>query len=136
MPEAIGETEGAGKSAPKKEAKADPKGGAKQAEPGTKATGPGKAKPARIASAVAPGRRAPRGRAAARSCSAAGAQARVPGWYVVRSGDTLWAIAARHYGAGPRYTRIYAANRRSIRSPHRIFPCQRVYLPKAPARRA
>jgi nucleoid-associated protein YgaU len=54
----------------------------------------------------------------------------------VRSGDTLWAIAARHYGAGQRYTRIYAANRRRISSPHRIFPCQRVYLPKAIKRRA
>ena len=54
----------------------------------------------------------------------------------MKSGDTLWAIAARHYGAGWRYKRIYAANRRRIYSPHRIFPCQRVYLPQLRARRA
>jgi nucleoid-associated protein YgaU len=72
----------------------------------------------------------------ARSCAAAGAGISPPGWYIVQRGDTLWAIAARHYGAGWRYKRIYAANRRTLRSPHRILPCQRVYLPKVPARRA
>jgi nucleoid-associated protein YgaU len=53
---------------------------------------------------------------------------------VVKKGDTLWSIAERHYGAGRRYNRIYAANRRRIRSAHWIEPCQRVYLPR-PLRR-
>jgi nucleoid-associated protein YgaU len=53
---------------------------------------------------------------------------------VVKKGDTLWSIAERHYGAGRRYNRIYAANRRRIRSAHWIEPCQRVYLPR-PRRR-
>jgi nucleoid-associated protein YgaU len=69
-------------------------------------------------------------RAASRACSAAGEETGVPGWYVVKQGDTLWAIAARHYGAGWRYKRIHAANRRRIRSAHWIYPCQRLYLPR------
>ncbi|MBO0742826.1 MAG: LysM peptidoglycan-binding domain-containing protein [Hyphomicrobiaceae bacterium] len=69
-----------------------------------------------------------------RSCETAGAAIALPGWYVVKEGDTLWSIAERHYGAGRRYKRIYAANRRRIRSAHWIEPCQRVYLP-VPLRR-
>jgi colicin import membrane protein len=69
-----------------------------------------------------------------RSCERAGTAVELPGWYVVKEGDTLWSIAERHYGAGRRYKRIYAANRRRIRSAHWIEPCQRVYLPR-PLRR-
>jgi len=58
------------------------------------------------------------------------AEAKRPRTYVVRPGDTLWAIAKRHYGAGSRYRSIHAANRR-LRSPHSIHACQRVYLPPA-----
>jgi len=55
--------------------------------------------------------------------------------YTVKRGDTLWSIAERHYGAGRRYKRIYAANRRRVRSAHWIEPCQRIYLPR-PSRRS
>jgi len=65
------------------------------------------------------------------TCEAAGTEIGVPGWYVVKEGDTLWAIAKRHYGAGRRYRSIHAANRRRMRSPHSIHACQRVYLPPA-----
>jgi nucleoid-associated protein YgaU len=65
-----------------------------------------------------------------RSCESAGEQIEAPGWYVVQAGDTLWSIAHRHYGAGSRYRRIYAANRRHLSGPNRIWPCQRVYLPR------
>ena len=64
------------------------------------------------------------------SCEAAGGDVALPGWYVVKAGDTLWSIAERHYGAGWRYKRIHAANRRRIRDPHWIRPCQQVYLPR------
>jgi nucleoid-associated protein YgaU len=53
-----------------------------------------------------------------------------PTWYVVRRGDTLWGIAARHYGSGWRYQRIYRANARRLDAPDRIHPGQRLYLPR------
>jgi nucleoid-associated protein YgaU len=48
----------------------------------------------------------------------------------VRKGDTLSAIARRHYGTSRGYLRIRAANRRAIRSANMIHPCQRIYLPR------
>ena len=63
-------------------------------------------------------------------CKTAGASVQLPGWYVVKKGDTLWAIAERHYGAGARYRRIYKANQgRLRRGPDWIVPCQHLYLP-------
>ncbi len=63
-------------------------------------------------------------------CETAGASVQLPGWYVVKKGDTLWAIAERHYGAGARYRRIYKANQgRLPRGPDWIVPCQHLYLP-------
>ena len=64
-------------------------------------------------------------------CKTAGASVQLPGWYVVKKGDTLWAIAERHYGAGARYRRIYKANQgRLRRGPDWIVPCQHLYLPR------
>jgi colicin import membrane protein len=68
-----------------------------------------------------------------RACVAAGEGA-LPGWYVVKTGDTLWGISRRHYGAGRRYRRIAAANRRRLHGTTRIHPCERLYLPDAPRR--
>jgi colicin import membrane protein len=48
---------------------------------------------------------------------------------VVRRGDSLWRIARRHYGRGSKFRRIYRANRRKIRNPDLIFPCQRFRVP-------
>jgi nucleoid-associated protein YgaU len=64
-------------------------------------------------------------------CRAAGAEVALPGWYVVKTGDTLWAIAERHYGAGARYRTIFLANRERLRrGPDVIMPCQQLYLPR------
>ena len=49
--------------------------------------------------------------------------------YVVGRGDSLWNIAAQHYGDGKRYRRILRANGRRFRDPDAIERCQRVYLP-------
>src|SRR6185295_11167150 len=64
-------------------------------------------------------------------CPAAGIKVSLPGWYVVKTGDTLWAIAERHYGAGARYRTIFLANRERLkRGPDLIMPCQQLYLPR------
>jgi nucleoid-associated protein YgaU len=68
-------------------------------------------------------------------CEGAGNAVDLPGWYVVKKGDTLWSIAHRFYGAGQRYKRIFAANRRRVHSPHWIYPCQKLRLTR-PAHRA
>lgn len=60
---------------------------------------------------------------------------KVPGRYVVRRGDSLWRIARRHYRHGHRYRPIFYANRRKIRNPNLIYPCQRFYIPRYSARR-
>lgn len=49
--------------------------------------------------------------------------------YVVRAGDTLSAIAARHLGSRDRYSAIFRANRHKIRNPNVILPGQRLFLP-------
>ena len=67
-------------------------------------------------------------------CRGAGQRVALPGWYVVAKGDTLSAIALRHYGAAPRYRQIAAANRGRLRSRNLILPCQRLYLPRAARR--
>jgi nucleoid-associated protein YgaU len=76
-----------------------------------------------------------RKKASPATCKAAGRKARLPGWYVVKQGDTLSAIARRHYDRSGSYRRIRAANRRRIRNPHRIHACQRIYLPRLTRRR-
>jgi nucleoid-associated protein YgaU len=42
--------------------------------------------------------------------------------YTVAGGDTLWAIAERHYGDGSQYTRIFEANRDQLDNPDVIQP--------------
>lgn len=49
--------------------------------------------------------------------------------YVVQPGDTLWAIAHRHYRKGSRYPVIYRANQDRIVSPDIIRPCQKLVIP-------
>lgn len=49
---------------------------------------------------------------------------------IVRSGDTLWQIAERHYGNGRQFTQIFRSNREQIRNPNLIYPSQKLMLPK------
>lgn len=49
--------------------------------------------------------------------------------YTVKSGDSLWAIAARYYGNGAQYTKIYNANRDKISNPNLIYPGQVFTIP-------
>ena len=52
---------------------------------------------------------------------------------VVGKGDTLWDIAARVYGNGEMYERIFKANRDGISDPNRIFPGMSLNLPAVEA---
>lgn len=47
--------------------------------------------------------------------------------YIVKKGDTLWAIATRFYGSGPAWTRIASAN--AIKDPRRLGVGQRLVIP-------
>jgi nucleoid-associated protein YgaU len=49
--------------------------------------------------------------------------------YVIRRGDTLWAIAKRYLGSGLRYTAIFQDNRGKITNPNLIHPQQEVSIP-------
>jgi hypothetical protein len=48
---------------------------------------------------------------------------------VVQPGNSLWRIARRSYGEGPRYTVIYQANKSQIRDPDLIYPGQIFVVP-------
>lgn len=49
--------------------------------------------------------------------------------YTVQKGDSLWAIAAKYYGKGSEYTKIYKANGDKISNPNLIYPGQVLTLP-------
>lgn len=49
--------------------------------------------------------------------------------YTVQKGDSLWAIAARYYGKGSEYAKIYEANGDQISNPNLICPGQVLTLP-------
>jgi nucleoid-associated protein YgaU len=49
--------------------------------------------------------------------------------YTVADGDTLWAIAERHYGDGSQYTRIFEANRDQLDNPDVIQAGQVLRIP-------
>ncbi|MBM7571656.1 5'-nucleotidase C-terminal domain-containing protein [Aquibacillus albus] len=49
--------------------------------------------------------------------------------YVVKSGDTLWAIALSAYGNGAEWNKIFDANKDVISNPNQIFIGQKIILP-------
>ncbi len=51
-------------------------------------------------------------------------------YYTIKSGDTLWAIASQFLGNGAKYTEIFEANREVIEDPDKIFPGQKIRIPK------
>jgi nucleoid-associated protein YgaU len=50
--------------------------------------------------------------------------------YVVVAGDSLSKIAQREYGKAGDWTRIYEANRATIKDPDKIYPGQKLSIPK------
>ena len=67
--------------------------------------------------------------AAAPSTVAAAEKKESAGTYIIRQGDTLWAIAKRYLGSGLRYTSIFQDNRKVIRNPNLIHPKQELNVP-------
>lgn len=49
--------------------------------------------------------------------------------YTVQTGDTLWALAAKYYGSGAEYSKIYDANIDIISNPNLIYPGQVLIIP-------
>ena len=50
--------------------------------------------------------------------------------YVVVSGDSLSKIAQREYGVASQWNRIYEANRDILKDPNKIYPGQKLRIPK------
>ncbi len=51
--------------------------------------------------------------------------------YTVQSGDTLWKISEQVYGNGSKYMKIFEANTDQLENPDRIFPGQKLVIPKS-----
>lgn len=49
--------------------------------------------------------------------------------YTVQSGDSLSAIAKKHYGDARKYTVIFEANRPMLKDPNKIYPGQALRIP-------
>lgn len=57
-----------------------------------------------------------------------------PDQYTVKSGDTLWAIAAVFLQSPWRWPELWGMNLQDVRNPHRIFPGQQLYLDRSGGR--
>ncbi len=50
--------------------------------------------------------------------------------YTVKSGDTLSAISLKYYGDANQYHKIFDANRDQLHDPDKIYPGQRLRIPR------
>lgn len=73
---------------------------------------------------------APKAGKASASAAAAAAPAGQDEFYEIKSGDTLGKIAKQHYGSASKYMKIFEANRDIIDNPDRIYPGQKIRIPK------
>ena len=49
--------------------------------------------------------------------------------HTVKKGDTLWALAAKYYGSGAQYIKIYNANTDKVSNPNLIYVGQVLTIP-------
>ncbi|WP_373777266.1 peptidoglycan-binding protein LysM [Glaesserella sp.] len=52
-------------------------------------------------------------------------------FYVIQKGDSLWKIAEKVYGNGAKYKAIVEANKEVIKHEDKIFPGQKIRIPKS-----
>ena len=52
-------------------------------------------------------------------------------FYTIKKGDTLWGIAEHAYGNGAKYAKIVEVNREVIKDANKIFPGQKIRIPKS-----
>ncbi|MGD0624950.1 MAG: LysM peptidoglycan-binding domain-containing protein [Thermodesulfobacteriota bacterium] len=50
-------------------------------------------------------------------------------WHEVKKGETLWKIAETYYGDGSLYTKIFEANRDTLKDPNLIKVGQKLRIP-------
>jgi nucleoid-associated protein YgaU len=50
-------------------------------------------------------------------------------WHEVKKGETLWKIAEHYYGDGSLHTKIFEANRDTLKDPNLIQVGQRLRIP-------
>ncbi len=50
-------------------------------------------------------------------------------WHEVKKSDTLWKIAEKYYGDGSLYTKIFEANRDTLKDPNLIKVGQKLRIP-------
>jgi nucleoid-associated protein YgaU len=50
-------------------------------------------------------------------------------WHEVKKGDTLWKIAEKYYGDGGLYTKIFEANKDTVKDPNLIRVGPRLRIP-------
>ena len=53
-----------------------------------------------------------------------------PQSYVVKKGDTLWAVSEKALGKGSRYMEIFEANKPMLSDPDKIYPGQVLRIPQ------
>jgi len=58
-------------------------------------------------------------------------EAKDPVFHTVEKGDSLWKIAAKHYGNGSKYPTIFEANKPMLTHPDKIYPGQVLRIPEA-----
>ncbi len=51
-------------------------------------------------------------------------------FYEIKSGDTLGGIAKQFYGKSSQYMRIFEANKEIISDPNKIYPGQKIRIPR------
>jgi LysM repeat protein len=51
-------------------------------------------------------------------------------YYVIQKGDSLWKIASKYYNDGNKWPKLFEANKEIILDPDKIFPGQKIRIPK------
>ena len=80
---------------------------------------------------VTPSQRATAQQVASRGVPVSELTANAPDTYVVKRGDTLWAISGLYLAKPWRWPELWGMNMDAIRNPHLIYPGQTLYLEKS-----